>query len=505
MRKQAMSKISTIDIPDYDIKKQLGDGGMATVYLAIHDRLQREVALKIMKPEIASNIGFQNSFMTEGRIVAKLEHPNILKIHDIDETNGYFYISTEVLRKGHLKRRLANGRLPLSNVLKITLQIADALSYAHQQGYIHRDIKPANIMFRENGDTVLTDFGLAKMQGTTGDMTQMGYIAGTPFYMSPEQGTGSSKIDQRADIYSLGVVFYEMLTGDKPYTGMDTVPILYEHVNTSIPNLQGENTVFQSIINKALAKKPEDRFNTIEDFAISLEKIDKLNLNSETIVASHTRVTSNKIKQTKKIIAGLVIISLSLGAWFYIDKLNFSSNGKQQSTIAENKVSNNEKNPSPFSLIEQEQKINRWITGDDKTKWIEAIKGLKKSAQTKDVGALIWLGYVYETGRGVDINWGKAWDYYANAIQQGASDQVKQRKNRLERKANQILQSKNTSQDERNKAYQIITAIANKREAGDNTHAWMAYRYRSGDGVTLDKRQADWWQKKYDTKFHFID
>ena len=495
-----MSKISTIDIPEYEIKRQLGDGGMATVYLAIHKRLQREVALKIMKPEIASNIGFQNSFMSEGRIVAKLEHPNILKIHDINKKNGYFYISTEVLRKGHLKRRLLNGKLPLSNILKITLQIADALSYAHQQGYIHRDIKPANIMFRENGDAVLTDFGLAKMQGTTGDMTKMGYIAGTPFYMSPEQGTGSSKIDQRADIYSLGIVFYEMLTGDKPYTGMDTVAVLYEHVNTSIPSLHGENTIFQPIVDKALAKKPEDRFNTIEDFATALKKVEKLNINSETIITPRTNIPPNKTKQTKKIAAGIVVILLSLGIWFSFDKFNLSFNEKQQRTIAKNKASDHKEKFSSLSLIEQEQQINRWISGDDKKKWTKAIKGLKKSAQTNDIGALIWLGYIYETGRGVNIDWGKAWNYYAKAIQQGAGNQVKQRQKRLERKANQILQSQNTPQDERNKAYQIINAIANKIEAGDNTHAWMAYRYRSGDGVEPDKTKADWWQKKYNKK-----
>ena len=242
-----MNEIPNINLPDYKIIKKLGDGGMATVYLAVQQRLQREVALKIMKPEIASNQAFQNSFISEGRIVAKLEHPNIMTIHDIDAQNGYFYISTEVLRKGNLKRRLANGKLPVSNVIRIILQIADALSYAHQQGYIHRDIKPANIMFREDNSAVLTDFGLAKMQGTTGDMTQMGYIAGTPFYMSPEQGTGSVKIDQRADIYSLGIVFYEMLTGDKPYAGSDTVAILYEHVHTPIPLLQGESSVFQAV------------------------------------------------------------------------------------------------------------------------------------------------------------------------------------------------------------------------------------------------------------------
>ena len=305
---QAMTDISTINIPDHEIKKQLGEGGMATVYLAIHKRLQREVALKIMNPDTASNKAFQKSFVAEGRIVAKLEHPNIVTIYDIDQKNGHFYMSMEVLRKGSLKERLANGKLPISNALRVTAQMADALHYAHSKKYIHRDIKPANIMFRQDGSAVLTDFGIAKIQGTAGEMTQMGYISGTPFYMSTEQGTGSHDMDNRADIYSLGVVFYEMLTGDKPYTGTDTVAILYQHVHADIPTLTGENSVFQSILDKALAKKPDDRFNTIREFSEALYEASKTD--AETLLMVPALSSEKIIIQEKPIWPWLVAIAV---------------------------------------------------------------------------------------------------------------------------------------------------------------------------------------------------
>ncbi|MCK5812769.1 MAG: serine/threonine protein kinase, partial [Cocleimonas sp.] len=287
---------------------QLGEGGMATVYLAIHKRLQREVALKIMNPDTASNKAFQKSFVAEGRIVAKLEHPNIVTIYDIDQKNGHFYMSMEVLRKGSLKERLANGKLPISNALRVTAQMADALHYAHSKKYIHRDIKPANIMFRQDGSAVLTDFGIAKIQGTAGEMTQMGYISGTPFYMSTEQGTGSHDMDNRADIYSLGVVFYEMLTGDKPYTGTDTVAILYQHVHADIPTLTGENSVFQSILDKALAKKPDDRFNTIREFSEALYEASKTD--AETLLMVPALSSEKIIIQEKPIWPWLVAIAV---------------------------------------------------------------------------------------------------------------------------------------------------------------------------------------------------
>ena len=271
-----------IEIPDYEIKEILGSGGMATVYLAIHKRLQREVALKVMSSEVSVTEAFQKSFRTEGRTVAKLEHPNIVKIYDIDSQNGHFYMSMELLSKGSLKELISNEKISVTSALNIIEQISNALSYAHQKGYIHRDIKPANIMFREDGSAVLTDFGIAKMQGTTGEMTQMGFIAGTPYYMAPEQVTGSNEVDQRADIYSLGVMFYEMLTGSKPFTGSNTVAITYDHVHGNIPTLHGEQEIFQSAINKALAKNPEERFDTAEDFSKALYQASQLQ--DETII-----------------------------------------------------------------------------------------------------------------------------------------------------------------------------------------------------------------------------
>ncbi|MCK5813420.1 MAG: protein kinase [Cocleimonas sp.] len=504
-----MSDISTINIPDHEIKKQLGEGGMANVYLAVHQRLRREVALKVMKPEIAANTAFQKSFMTEGYIVAKLEHPHIMKIHDIDEQNGYFYMSTEVLRKGSLKRRLTDGGLPLSDVLKITLQIADALRYAHEQGYIHRDIKPANIMFRDDDSAVLTDFGIAKMQGTTSEMTQMGYIAGTPFYMSPEQGVGSAKIDRRADIYSLGIVFYEMLTGEKPYTGNTTVAVLYEHAHTPIPALQGENTIFQSVLDKALGKQPEERFNTIKEFISALKQVSNPESSIETIYQPRADLINNKKADNKKIFFAMSLIilaTLSILGWVYVDKNKAIIDTKQNLTDSNKKMQDEKKTIKPESndfqriAIQHEQLINNWISGDDRNKWTDAISGLKKSAQTGDAGALIWLGYAYEKGRGVDVNWNTAWHYYSDAMKQDNDNKkkIKQQQQALERKANAILQNTNSAQTKRNKAYRLIEAIANNTETKSNAHLWMVYRYSKGDGITSDKTRADWWQKKYD-------
>ncbi len=499
-----MSEISAIDIPNHKIIKQLGTGGMATVYLAIHQRLQREVALKIMKPEIAANGAFQKSFITEGQIVAKLEHPNILTIYDIDTQNGYSYMSTEVLREGNLKKRLADGPLPLADVLTITLQIADALNYAHQQGYIHRDIKPANIMFRKN-DAVLTDFGLAKMQGQIGEMTQIGCIAGTPFYMSPEQGAGSAKMDQRTDIYSLGIVFYEMLTGDKPYSGLDTVSVLYDHVHTPIPTLEGENRIFQAFLNKALAKNAEERFNTIEDFVTALREASEAKSSPKTISNPHSNLINKKSISYIKIIFGITFV-LSIASWFYFNKPNPFFSNKQAidstvNTTVDKTVTSHSNSASPLSPPKkQEQKIYQWISSDNPQQWDNAIKGLKKLAKTNNIGALIWLGYIYELGRGVATDWGKAWNYYSDAIQQNDTKNkkfIKQRQLALERQANKILQNKNSPQAERNKAYQLIQAVAEHKKSASNAHLWMAYRYQQGDGITKNKIQAERWQKKY--------
>lgn len=390
-----MTIISDLHIPDHEIKKQLGEGGMATVYLAVHHRLQREVALKIMNPDTASNKSFQKSFIDEGRIVAKLEHPNIVTIYDIDTKNGFFYMSMEVLRKGSLKERLANGKLPISNALRVTAQMADALSYSHKKGYIHRDIKPANIMFREDGSAVLTDFGIAKMQGTTGEMTQMGYISGTPFYMSTEQGTGSHEIDHRADIYSLGIVFYEMLTGDKPYTGTDTVAILYQHMHGDIPKLTGENVIFQPILDKALAKNPNDRFNAIEEFSQALYDASKTD--AETLLMVPALSSEKIIIKERPVwpwLVAIAVIGISgvVGTKYYTksteeQRIALETQQLEQQKIAYAKQQKQleEKQETERKLLEAEKKAEEYrLQAERKRMDEDKINNLLKLAQLRE-------------------------------------------------------------------------------------------------------------------------
>lgn len=356
--------IKPLGLPDYDIKEPLGEGGMATVYLAIHKRLEREVALKIMSPETAANKAFQKSFISEGRTVAKLEHPNIVKVYDIDVQNGLFYMSMELLRKGSLKQRLANGRLPLSNALRIVVQVANALSYAHNKGYIHRDIKPANIMFREDGSAVLTDFGIAKMQGTTSDMTQMGYIAGTPYYMAPEQAMGNQDVDQRADIYSLCIMFYEMLTGEKPYTGSNTVAITYEHVHGAIPKLESEYSIFQPAIEKALAKKPDERFRSMEEFSQAL--IDASKADAQTLLLTPALAPVTSVVEKKPIWPWLLTILIIGGGSIWGTYLYSKTNEekriaeahaklKQEQAAGQAKLEKEKAEKAAALMIEQER------------------------------------------------------------------------------------------------------------------------------------------------------
>lgn len=243
---------------NYELKDKIGEGGMATVYLAVHKLLEREVAVKILAPNIATSEAFQQSFIQEARIVAKLEHPNIVKIYDGGVDQDRFYMAMELLPGGTLKQRLSQGALPPEDVCQVLKQISSALQYAHQQGYIHRDIKPANILFRANGEAALADFGIAKLQGIASEMTQLGLVSGTPHYMSPEQAQGKS-IDPRADLYSLGVVCYEMLTGNKPYTGSNIPAITQQHINAPLPQLPAELAVFQPLLNQLLAKQPSER------------------------------------------------------------------------------------------------------------------------------------------------------------------------------------------------------------------------------------------------------
>lgn len=258
-----------LQIPGYHIKRELGRGGMAIVYLALQESLDRQVALKVIKPALTADEEFARRFLREGRIIASLNNPYIVTVYDIAAHEGTYYLSMEYLPGATLKERIQAG-LSLEQGLDIIRDLASALNYAHQRGVIHRDIKPQNILFRENDQPVLTDFGIAKTLGGSTIMTRTGLSLGTPRYMSPEQIRGQ-KTDSRADLYSLGVLFYEMLTGDAPYTAEDSFALAMMHVTAPIPPLPPELKRFQPVLDRLLEKDPDQRFQTAQEFLTALD------------------------------------------------------------------------------------------------------------------------------------------------------------------------------------------------------------------------------------------
>ena len=203
-------------IGPYRVIEQVGVGGMATVYKAYQPSMDRYVAIKILPHYLSQDPEFVKRFQREARAIAKLEHAHILPVHDYGEYEGIAYIVMRYVEAGTLKDRMAQGQLPLDEIGRLIEQIGGALDYAHRLGVIHRDIKPGNVLLDTQGDTYLSDFGLARMMEATQQLTASGVGVGTPAYMSPEQGQGV-KVDHRSDIYSLGIILYEMITGQVPY------------------------------------------------------------------------------------------------------------------------------------------------------------------------------------------------------------------------------------------------------------------------------------------------
>ena len=247
-----------IEIPGYKILRQLGRGGMATVYLAMQESVQREVALKVMSPSLLADPDFGERFLREARIAAKLHHRNVVGVHDVGRTGEYHYIAMEYLGGGAVLAKDGTPR-PVGFALRVTREIATALNYAHAKGFVHRDVKPDNILLREDGSAALTDFGIARASDSATHMTRTGTVIGTPHYMSPEQARGRP-LDGRADLYSLGVVLYELLTGRVPFHADDSLAVGIMHITQPIPILPERLYALQPLLNRLLAKQPEDRF-----------------------------------------------------------------------------------------------------------------------------------------------------------------------------------------------------------------------------------------------------
>lgn len=244
---------------------------MATVYLAVQTSLDRKVAIKVMRRDLADD-NIEKRYLLEGRTMARLPHRNIAGIHDIVQNEQISYICMEYLEGGSLSQRMRQG-LSVTDAVAIVVQLASALQYAHENGIIHRDLKPANILFRDRKTPVLTDFGIAREQDAeTTRLTQTGMLVGTPVYMSPEQVDGGD-VDGRSDQYALGVLFHEMLTGKPPFEGDTPVQVLMAHINKPPPPLPKAFSAFQPLLDRMLAKEPENRFADLRAFSSQLRAL----------------------------------------------------------------------------------------------------------------------------------------------------------------------------------------------------------------------------------------
>ena len=247
-------------IPGYKLHRKIGKGGMATVFLATQQSFERKVALKIIADSAFGSSELAERFQREAKIVARLSHPHIVPVYDVGRVEQIHFLAMDYLPGGDLNSFIRAGLEP-REAEQILSQLAQALHFAHSKGYIHRDVKPDNIMFREDNSAVLTDFGIARPIETATDITSQGLVIGTPAFMSPEQSQGK-ETDGRADLYSLGVIFYKMLTGKLPFTADEPLALALKHIKEPIPKLPEELASYQPIIDRLMAKDPAERFDS---------------------------------------------------------------------------------------------------------------------------------------------------------------------------------------------------------------------------------------------------
>ena len=256
----------------YALERELGEGGMAIVFLARDLRHDRKVALKVLRPEISVEVGAER-FLREIKMAAGLTHPHILPVYDSGEAGGLLFYVMPNMEGRSLRERLdAERQLSLDEALRITREVASALDYAHRQRVVHRDIKPENILLHE-GNAMVADFGIGKALSGAGGVTQTGLAIGTPAYMSPEQAMGEPEIDGRSDIYSLGCVLYEMLTGEVPFTGPTAQAVMTKRFISPVPHVKAMRDVpegLDEVVTRSLARTPVDRFPTAAHFAAAL-------------------------------------------------------------------------------------------------------------------------------------------------------------------------------------------------------------------------------------------
>ncbi|MFC1485836.1 SUMF1/EgtB/PvdO family nonheme iron enzyme [Candidatus Latescibacterota bacterium] len=295
----------------YEIKKKLGAGGMASVYLAREIALNRDVAIKLLPKAFVRNADFVDRFKNEAQVAANLEHPNIVRIYQISEEHELVYFVMSLIPGGSLTDRIEKkGALPIDSVIRWGMETCSALAYGHSKGVIHRDLKPDNIMLDRNDTVIVMDYGIAKAGEGTG-LTQTGTVIGTPQYMSPEQARGK-KLDSRSDIYSMGIVLYQMATGELPFQATDAASLMYMHVheNPEPPDARNADVPewLRNIILKCLSKNPDDRFANAEELGAALtEKY------SPKVTATPLRDEERKARKKRLAVTAVVVVIIATG------------------------------------------------------------------------------------------------------------------------------------------------------------------------------------------------
>ncbi|UCH94314.1 MAG: protein kinase [Candidatus Aminicenantes bacterium] len=348
-------------IPGYRIEKKLGRGGMADVYLGVQEVLGRKVAIKVLAAEMLQNQQVVERFLNEARTASHLEHPNIVTIHDVGQVEDTCYIVMEYMPESLVDRikTSPDNKIEPREAFRILKRMAKALDYAHREGFIHRDIKPDNILFRKDNTPVLVDFGIARTVKSNAQLTTTGMIIGTPHYMSPEQCQGE-KIDGQSDIYSLGIVLYEMLTGDIPYRADSAAGILVKHIREPLPQLPAELQKYQPLLNRMVAKEKTQRIRSGEQLLELLRRcepqspLDTIEVSrpekwvfqeqgENTDVEPTTLTPYKTVKKRKSLVWLLLIIFLIVGggaAYYYLEYLPHLQ--KKQAVVDQNQLEEKE-------------------------------------------------------------------------------------------------------------------------------------------------------------------
>lgn len=366
----------------YTINGVIGKGGMATVYAAQHNRLGRDVAIKVMHPALMQDDNFRARFEREARIVAGLEHPHVVSIYDFDEHEGQPYLTMRYVKGVTLKQHAIKHGLTPEDSADLLMALAEALDYAHSQGILHRDLKPSNVLIDMDGKPHLTDFGLARIAKAGESTMSQDMMLGTPYYISPEQAKGAGSVDHRTDIYSLGVMLYELITGQVPFTGDTPYAIVHGHIYETPAPPSSFNAelapAVDAVLAKAMAKDPNQRYNSatemIQAFRIALSSDDSLQHSAITPVdlphwgANRTPTDSRKgvpgVKPTKTDKDGR---PMRLEASFDMGRFDFSGLGKRIESGVENLAAMIEERiegdfrPTGDPELDEERRIRRRI------------------------------------------------------------------------------------------------------------------------------------------------